>query len=104
MSEKNRLEVAVAHLDGFVRVKLRGDLDYRTTDEYAQALRKVTDIREHVVLDLAEVTFVDSAGLRFLVTLAQGHDGPVRLEHVAPGVRTVLAVAGLSQTFDLDPE
>ena len=38
----------VAHLDGYVRVKLRGDLTYQTTDEYAEALRAVTDLRTRV--------------------------------------------------------
>jgi anti-anti-sigma factor len=104
MGDGERLEVVLAHLDGFVRVKLRGDLDYGTMVEESEAWREVADLRQHLVLDLGEVTFVDSAGLRFLVTLVKGHDRPVRLEHVAPGVRTVLAVTGLSQAFDLDPE
>ena len=64
MADAERLEVVRAHLDGFVRVKLRGDLDYDTTSQHAAALREVTDIREHVVLDLAEVNFIDSMGLR----------------------------------------
>jgi anti-anti-sigma factor len=103
-SDGNRLEVVLTHVDAFVRVKLRGDLDYGTTVQYAEALRAVTDIRKRVVLDLAEVTFIDSVGLRFLVILALGHDGPMRLEHVSPSARAVLTPTGLGDVFELPPE
>ena len=96
------LEVVVAHLDGYVRVKLRGDLTYQTTDEHAEALREVTDLRPRVELDLSDVDFVDSAGIRFLVTLAQAHEGPVRLENVRSSVIRILTVTGLSAVFDFD--
>jgi anti-anti-sigma factor len=102
MRDPERLEVGLAHLDGFVRVKLRGDLDYASTVEKSEALREVADLRQHVVLDLGEVDFVDSAGLRFLATLAKGHDGPVRLEHVPPNVAAVLRIAGLAEILDLE--
>ena len=103
MTTGNDFEIVLAHLDGYVRVKLRGDLDYPTTSANAEALKEVTDLRSRVVLDLADVHFMDSAGVGFLVRLAQKHDGPVRLENVPAIVKSLLTVTGLSDVFDFGP-
>src|SRR5436190_11581863 len=79
MEDQQPFEIVLAHLGGFVRVQLRGDLDFGATVRYAEALREVTDLRERVVLDVAGIRFIDSAGLRFLTHLAGAHDGPLRL-------------------------
>jgi anti-anti-sigma factor len=65
------------------------------------ALREVVDLRQHVILDLDEVDFVDSAGLGFLVTLANRYDASTRLENVPPRVASVLRISGLAEVFDL---
>ncbi len=104
MTTGQDFEIVLAHLDGYALVKLRGDLDYPTTVAHAEALQELTDLRTRVVLDLADLHFIDSSGLAFLVRLAQGHDGPVRLEHVPAFATRLLAVTGLAETFDLDPE
>jgi anti-anti-sigma factor len=103
MATGNGFEVVLAHLDGFVRVKLRGELDYETTIAQAEALQEVTDLRTRVVLDLADLRFIDSSGLSFLVALTLRHDGPVRLENVPPNVRRILTVTGVTDIFDMDP-
>jgi anti-anti-sigma factor len=61
-------------------------------------------VRE-VVVDLAAVTFVDSAGLKALVQgRAEARERGVlfRLDPVAPSVRSVLDLTGLSQLFAFD--
>jgi len=65
-------------------------------------LREVTDIRDRVVVDLSEVTFVDSAGIAMLVNIARQHDGPLRLEGVQLAVLRTLEVSGLTEIFDLN--
>jgi len=104
MAAKQNFEIVLAHLDGYARVKLRGDLDYATTIEHAEALQEVTDLRTRVVIDIADLHFVDTAGLAFLIRLAQRHDGPVRLEHPSANVKRVLAITGLADAFDYDAE
>jgi anti-sigma B factor antagonist len=94
--------ITLVHLDGYVRVRLEGDLDFDATTKHAASLREVTDLRTRVVLDVGGVGFVDSSGLRFLVDLARRHDGPVRLEGVQPPVRRILEITGLDAVLDLD--
>ena len=96
-----RFEIVLAHLDGYVRVKLRGDLDYAASVENAETLKEVTDLRERVVLDMSEVVFMDSAGLRFILAVARRHDGPLRIEHASRQVRRVFELTGLAGYVDL---
>jgi anti-anti-sigma factor len=101
MDDAGDFAISLVHLDGYVRVRLEGDLDFDATTKHAASLREVTDLRTQVVLDVAGVRFVDSSGLRFLVDLARRHDGPVRLEGVQPPVRRVLEITGLDAVLDL---
>ena len=98
------LEIVLAHLDGYVRVKLRGAFDHAATVEHAEALREVTDLRSRVVLDLADVQFIDSSGIAYLVRLANAQEAPVRLDNVPSRIRRLLAMTGLTDVFDLSSD
>jgi anti-anti-sigma factor len=92
-------EVVLAHLDGYARVKIRGDLDYGNTRKHSEVLEEVIALRTFVVLDLSEVAFADSSGVAILARIAAEHDGPIRLEAVTRPVRQVLEVSGLADRF-----
>jgi anti-anti-sigma factor len=95
------LEVVLAHLDGYVRVKLRGDLDYATVEEQDEAIQAVTELRRNVVLDLSEVEFIDSGGLAMLLAIARDHDGPVAVEGAKLAHRRLFETTGLDHVFEL---
>jgi anti-anti-sigma factor len=88
--------------DGVVRVVLRGELDYQAAVEHADALRAVIELRDRVVVDLAQLHFVDTSGLRFLIQLANGQDRPLRLENVRSAVARVIVLTGIGSMFDVD--
>jgi anti-anti-sigma factor len=94
-------EIVLAHLDGVARVKLRGDLDYTATVEHSEALRDVIDLRHRIVIDLADLRYIDSAGLRFLVLVAQARACPVRLDNAPPYVTRLLTLTALTDVFEL---
>lgn len=57
-----------------------------------------------LVVDLAGVEFVDSAGVGVLVALfktARRNGGRARFCHVSPGVRAVLEIIRLDQIFEI---
>jgi anti-anti-sigma factor len=63
------LEVQSEDRDGHVHVALRGELDLSTVGKVQDELRRVEAAAPSVVvLDLSKVTFLDSTGLRCLVT------------------------------------
>src|SRR5690242_4856127 len=93
--EAANFEVVLAHRIGLVHVKLRGDFDFATQAEQARTLAGLIDSRSCVVVDLGDVDFIDSSGLRFLVKLAAGHDGPLKLVNVPDSIVQLLEVTGL---------
>ena len=63
------LEVESQVRDGLAHVMLRGELDLSTVGKVEEELSRVeTDKPEVVVLDLSKLTFLDSTGLRCVVT------------------------------------
>lgn len=63
------LEVQTQDADGRVTVALRGELDLSTVGKVQDELRRVeASSPSLVVLDLSKLTFLDSTGLRCLVT------------------------------------
>jgi anti-sigma B factor antagonist len=63
------LEIETEDRDGLVHVLLRGELDLSTVSKVQDALDRVEQSSPPtVVLDLSKLTFLDSTGLRCLVT------------------------------------
>ncbi|HZZ98256.1 MAG TPA: STAS domain-containing protein [Jatrophihabitantaceae bacterium] len=78
------------------RTALRGDLDVSGRDTLACAGREiVTNGRGVITLDLADITFMDAAGITALIDLAQlarARGRAVVLARPSPSVQRVLAI------------
>jgi anti-sigma B factor antagonist len=84
-------------------VRLAGELDLYNASEISAALAEpVGDSPERLVIDLTEVTFVDSTALGTLVEANRQLQGTT-LVLAAPGpdVLRALEVSGLVQHFDV---
>ena len=77
----NLLEVDTGERAGAVCVALRGELDLSTVDKVEEALLDAEQASPPVMLiDLSALTFLDSTGLRTIVTADQrARDGDRRL-------------------------
>jgi anti-sigma B factor antagonist len=63
------LDVRSEDRDGLVHVALRGELDLSSTPKLEDELERVeADAPQTLVLDLSKLVFLDSTGLRALVT------------------------------------
>ena len=77
-------------VEGGVRLVLKGELDLSTVDKVEQELARVEDERhELIVLDLGGLTFLDSTGLRVIVTADQRARRAGRRVVVGKGPETV---------------
>jgi anti-sigma B factor antagonist len=66
------LEVQTEERNGLVHVVLRGELDLSTVGKLQEELSRVeADTPPLVVLDLSSLTFLDSTGLRCVVTASE---------------------------------
>ena len=89
-------------LDGrCLTVTLTGELDSITSPELDHEVQNLENIDE-VVLDLKELAYTSSAGLRVIMGLKRRLSGrPLRLENVGTEVREVLDMTGSSRLLGL---
>lgn len=84
-----------------------GEIDLSTADALQTALDAALDAKDttEVAVDLSEVGFLDSAGLRVLVSgqrTAEERELGFRVIGAQPRVRKVIAITGLTATLGLD--
>lgn len=103
-----RFAMAVEPEAGGVRVVLSGELDSVCAYTFDARLREV-EAREpdHIVIDLRELSFVDSAGVGRILAAhrrARLAGRPLRLTRGTKTVQRVLAITALDQILDFEPE
>jgi anti-anti-sigma factor len=76
---------------------LHGELDLASYEMISATLGPMFEATGDVVLDLSDVTFIDSSAIRLFVRLQESRNdtGVVRLRGAAPHVARVLDVAGV---------
>lgn len=93
--------------DGRVHVVPQGELDLATAPELERALLERLEAGDDLVLDLRELVFMDSSGVRVLVTAHRVADDPdhgrlliVRPEGGSP-VSRVLDISGIAEQLGM---
>ena len=102
------LSVNTRTADGVVVLEVAGEVDVYTAPTFRQHLREVTTGgKPRVVVDLSEVTFLDSTGLGVLVG-AMGRvreaDGAMRLVVASEHILKVLRITGLDALIPVDSD
>lgn len=87
-------------------VVLSGEIDSYTAPRMNEAFAELDDVAgRHVVLDLADVGFVDSAGLSAIV-LCMGSvrrgGGAVSVRSMSPQLLKLFEITGISRMFPVD--
>src|ERR1700749_3619940 len=93
------VEIRTATEGDRVVVSVSGEIDAATAERFEADLLPATAGAASVALDLSEVTFMDSSGLRALVTVhgeVSGRGGTVELRAASSVVDRILSVTGLS--------
>jgi anti-anti-sigma factor len=94
---------AVEVVDDVIRVS--GDLDAQTSSRLDEVITSQLERGcEQVVLDLTDLEFVDSSGLRSMV-LARGPEGEGKVVLRSPSTSVVrlLDITGLTEVFVIEP-
>ncbi len=94
MVRPTRFEVAEEDMDGKLVVSVAGELDLSTAQELAHRIdERLGDGATNVMLDLSELTFMDSSGLRLLIELHQrAEQDSWELNLIAPKLESARAV------------
>lgn len=90
------LEMRTAHDGGADVVALAGELDLASAQAVERELGRLAhDGDRPLVVDLAELTFIDSTGVRLLLSATRARDGGLVVRRPPPRVRRVLQLAGV---------
>jgi anti-sigma B factor antagonist len=95
--------VSWERLDDTVYVRPVGELDLGTVEQFRQALSEAESERTDLVIDLRDLTFIDSTGLHELIQARQRLEQQGRRLALVRGkapVQRILTVAKLHQFFE----
>jgi anti-anti-sigma factor len=85
--------------DGALRLALIGELDIAVADRVEERLRQHRDDGERLRVDLSQLDFIDSSGVRAIVLgLRQARQGGYGLEvdrKISPAVRRMIEIMGI---------
>ena len=100
-----QFEVETAVLDGHAVLRLRGELDMDAAGRLGEAIEDVhAQAVPVLLLDLSELEFIDSSGLRELVVASRRQQelgGRVELHAPSDPIRRVLEIVGLDQILTI---
>jgi anti-anti-sigma factor len=94
-------------LTGEYTLHPQGDIDAATVEQQrGEWLRAVDERRpQRLVIDMTEVTFLDSTGLGAIVALERrqrAHGGVVAIANAAPAVEQILQLTGMHLTMEVN--
>ncbi len=99
------LDVHEGESEEYAHLSLRGELDLSTVPKVEEALRRMEESRpEVIVLDLGGLTFLDSTGLRMVVTAdqrAKAEDRRLAVVRGPDSVQRVFSITRLDEHLDM---
>jgi anti-sigma B factor antagonist len=98
------MEITLQSIDNCDLVIIKGRIDSYTSPNLSEKLNDLTTLdRYRIILDLGEVSFVSSAGLRVFIDIQKKckktNQGEVMLVNVPPRVFDTLELAGFAPLF-----
>jgi anti-anti-sigma factor len=98
--------ISISDRDGRAVVVIRGELDLATAPDLDAALTELLDDGKDVVVDLRELGFMDSTGLRAIVAAhARTEDTEQSFVIVRPlpgaAIERILAISGVESVLEL---
>ncbi len=100
---ENQLSVSATPAEGHTLVVVSGEVDAATSDALRAAIFDVIEGGQpHVVVDMSEVVFIDSSGLRVLIgsyKAAETAGGSLRVGSPSDAVVRLLEITGQFERF-----
>jgi anti-anti-sigma factor len=102
------MEATIEHLDNLLVVAISGRLDTATAPAFdSQMAPLLAQPRPHILLDLSNVAYISSAGLRSILQLVKhssAHGGRVGLFEASPQIHEVIEISGFPALLDIYPD
>ncbi|WP_405835718.1 STAS domain-containing protein [Streptomyces sp. NBC_01518] len=104
--QPGRLSVRTDVVDGTLVVAVAGEIDQETGGSLRQALELPEGAAPRVVIDLRDVSFMDSSGINILIavqTILAEAGGWLRLAGAAPPVLRIIQLVGIDGFIGCHP-
>lgn len=100
------MSIALKFEGNTARIALSGNIDYSTQDKNLNEYSKALDAKniQQIQVDLAEVTFLDSSGIRALLTLqvkANEKGISILLLNCRTPIREIFELGGFDRMFTM---
>ncbi|MER6473145.1 STAS domain-containing protein [Streptomyces collinus] len=103
LPQQDRLHVTADATDDIHVLTPTGEIDHHTGDTLRRALEAITTPRPRVVVDLHQVTFMDSSGINILIAAHRALSdtgGHLRLARPTNPVLRTLRIVGIDTVID----
>ncbi len=103
LPQPDRLQVTADATDEIHVLTPAGEIDHHTGDTLRQALDAISTPRPRVVVDLHQVTFMDSSGINILIAAHRAltdAGGRLRLARPTAPVLRTLQIVGIDTVID----
>lgn len=97
--------VSSRRLDDGILVAPSGEIDLKTAAIVDDELQRAEQSESRIVLDLGEVSFMDSTGLRMVMSAHQrlyARGGSLRILNVGPQVTRLFELVGIIDHLEID--
>ena len=87
------------------RIVVRGEVDIATAGELAACMEQALELGPPVLVDLSQVTFLDSTGLSVIVRALERYDyaeGSIQLIDPPPTVQRTLEITNIIDLVSID--
>jgi anti-sigma B factor antagonist len=98
------MQVNLKTQNNILIIKVNGSIDSNTAPEIQEKVLEASADSKNVIIDLSEVDFVSSAGLRVILMIyrqIKSKDGKVVLVGVSEEIEDVMTVTGFANFFEM---
>lgn len=96
------MDVEIQEKEGVNIVKLRGELERQTVPDVQEALTPLISPGCKILIDMAEVSYISSAGLRIFLLLyrqVDGENGRIALASLQEMIHDTMSITGFLDFF-----
>ena len=96
---------SIEHNDDFQLIKLKGDLDVYSEEEFKGFIEENLDENKDLVIDLADLDYLDSTGLGMFMNIynSQKSKGKtVKIINAKDNIKKLFKITDLTALFDME--
>lgn len=95
----------IEHNDDFQLIKLKGDLDVYSEDEFKGFIEENLDENKDLVIDLSDLDYLDSTGLGMFMNIynkQKSKGKTVKIINAKDNIKKLFKITDLTALFDME--